>query len=891
MKDLVKTEGKQILIVDKVGILGERLCQKLSQDLVVVYVSQKKPGLENTIFVPYGSNIPIIPDNNYSHILVIDDGIVTAGFLSEFIKKAEKDRSLFIFTISLSKANEKIIKSVTSYKRAKVAVIGDIFAKDIYPPFIYRAIKFGKIQLLDDGLSKTYPVFLEDVISGIIKLALEPDTFSSIFYIFPKHPPTQLSLARMIQKANPTVQIDFIKGSPKKEQGIFLPANGRYLLVDNYPLEKKIRQLDIEGLSQARLPQAATLASLRSGQGAGKKTNLKKGTKKLALIALLISFIFFLTLPIIATLLFSLLGFAMLESTRTAIENGNLVDAQKSTKSSRAFFYLAKMTSRPLLAEARFIGKEESLGPIIKKINLGYDLSQVAAYGLDAARILSKVSMGKSKNAKEDFIKGASLLKNAIVIFRQKEAEGIPADLLIKTKSVDNLIRIVENTIDVLPSIFGLDGEKTYLVLFQNNMELRPGGGFIGSYGLLTFDAVRVTDFSIHDVYDADGQLREHVEPPYAIRRHLHLPNWYLRDSNFDVDFARAASSSALLLSKELGKRVDGVIGIDVSFAKSILEAIGPVYVLDYKKTVTSSNFFKLAASHAEKEFFPGSRQKKDFLRSLFNSMQLNTALRENLPYLSLAKTISESMLKKHLLFAFNDKYIQDIFTVNGWSSTLWEVPSGTSLWDNRKEKSGSINDFLGINEANLGVNKANYFVKREIFHSVNIDNEGKIIGEIKIEYENSSNSWPGGDYINYLRVVLPLDTTLLSISFDGVSQEIIPAVTDPKVYEAKNFVKPLGLEVEEYDQEGKTIYGFIVNIEASKSKAIELKYAHPQKISLDSPNFSYNLRVFKQPGTDSYPYSFLFTYPKNLRIVSGLSSFSQMFSTDTELNLNFAQR
>lgn len=877
MKDLVKTEEKQILIVDKVGILGERLCQKLSQDLVVVYVSQKKPGLENTIFVPYGSNIPIIPDNNYSHILVIDDGIVTAGFLSEFIKKAEKDRSLFIFTISLSKANEKIIKSVTSYKRAKVAVIGDIFAKDIYPPFIYRAIKFGKIQLLDDGLSKTYPVFLEDVISGIIKLALEPDTFSSIFYIFPKHPPTQLSLARMIQKANPTVQIDFIKGSPKKEQGIFLPANGRYLLVDNYPLEKKIRELDIEGLSRAHLV---------------KQVNLKpKGTKKLALIALLVSFIFFLTLPIITTLLFSLLGFAMLESTKTQIENGNLVDAQKSTKSSRAFFYLAKMTSRPLLAEARFIGKEESLDPIIKKINLGYDLSQVAAYGLDAARILSKVSMGKSKNAKEDFIKGASLLKNAIVIFRQKEAEGIPGDLLIKIKSMDSLIRIVENTIDVLPSIFGLDGEKTYLVLFQNNMELRPGGGFIGSYGLLTFDAVRVTDFSIHDVYDADGQLREHVEPPYAIRRHLHLPNWYLRDSNFDVDFARAASSSALLLSKELGKRVDGVIGIDVSFAKSILEAIGPVYVLDYKKTVTSSNFFKLAASHAEKEFFPGSRQKKDFLRSLFNSMQLNTALRENLPYLSLAKTISESMLKKHLLFAFNDKYIQDIFTVNGWSSTLWEVPSGTSLWDNRKEKSGSINDFLGINEANLGVNKANYFVKREIFHSVNIDNEGKIMGEIKIKYENSSNSWPGGDYINYLRVVLPLDTTLLSISFDGVSQEIVAAVTDPLIYEAKDFVKPLGLEVEGYDQEEKTIYGFIVNIEASKSKTIEVKYSLPQKISLDSPNFSYNLRVFKQPGTDSYPYSFLFTYPKNLRIVSGLPSFFQMQSSDIELNLNFAQR
>ncbi len=43
---------------------------------------------------------------------------------------------------------------------------------------------------------------------------------------------------------------------------------------------------------------------------------------------------------------------------------------------------------------------------------------------------------------------------------------------------------------DRLPSILGKDGRKTYLVLFQNNMELRPTGGFIGSFGLFTFDRI-----------------------------------------------------------------------------------------------------------------------------------------------------------------------------------------------------------------------------------------------------------------------------------------------------------------------------------------------------------------------------------------------------------------
>jgi len=48
-------------------------------------------------------------------------------------------------------------------------------------------------------------------------------------------------------------------------------------------------------------------------------------------------------------------------------------------------------------------------------------------------------------------------------------------------------------------------------------MELRPGGGFIGSYAILSVDKGKITNFKIYDVYDADGQLKNHIEPPFAI--------------------------------------------------------------------------------------------------------------------------------------------------------------------------------------------------------------------------------------------------------------------------------------------------------------------------------------------------------------------------------------
>src|SRR5258706_13230411 len=132
-------------------------------------------------------------------------------------------------------------------------------------------------------------------------------------------------------------------------------------------------------------------------------------------------------------------------------------------------------------------------------------------------------------------------------------------------------------------------------------MELRPGGGFIGSYGLLTVDKGKIISFSIHNVSEADDQLKGHIEPPFQIRRYLNQQHWHLRDSNFDVDFLKDASQVAYFLQLETGQQIDGVIGLDLSFVKLVIQALGNVTVPEYAETITSDNFFQAAQSHAIK--------------------------------------------------------------------------------------------------------------------------------------------------------------------------------------------------------------------------------------------------------------------------------------------------
>jgi len=50
----------------------------------------------------------------------------------------------------------------------------------------------------------------------------------------------------------------------------------------------------------------------------------------------------------------------------------------------------------------------------------------------------------------------------------------------------------VRALLEVLPGVLGSDGTKKYLILFQNDKELRPTGGFWTAYAILTLEDGRI---------------------------------------------------------------------------------------------------------------------------------------------------------------------------------------------------------------------------------------------------------------------------------------------------------------------------------------------------------------------------------------------------------------
>jgi hypothetical protein len=430
----------------------------------------------------------------------------------------------------------------------------------------------------------------------------------------------------------------------------------------------------------------------------------------------------------------------------------------------------------------------------------------------------------------------------------------------------------------ILPDFVGTDGtKKEYLMLFQNESELRPTGGFIGSYGLLSFEKGKLTDFQIKDVYEADGQLKGHVEPPWEIKTYLNEANWYMRDANWNADFTKTSDDIQWFLDKETNQKVDGVIGIDLAVAKSMLEATGEIYIPDFKEKINKDNLYEQAEFYAETKFFPGSVQKASFLgavgKQLFEEIKnLKTDKRA-----LLLQSIIDLLERNEIQIALNNKDSAKIVSDLGGDGKIYNGQCGV---DN------CVTDYLYLVEANLGVNKANYFLNRSVEQAIDIS-QNSISRVVKINYENTAknSNWPGGDYKNYLRVYVPTDVNITQISVaDGDNPN------NKKIYTNDELrIKDIGSKKE---------IGFLVTVPVTKRRVVEIRYA--SNITIDSKkNFSYVNYVQRQPGSGETGLVSLISFPDGWQpiqvqpaanLVGGKLLFNQKLDRDIKMGVELGR-
>jgi hypothetical protein len=393
--------------------------------------------------------------------------------------------------------------------------------------------------------------------------------------------------------------------------------------------------------------------------------------------------------------------------------------------------------------------------------------------------------------------------------------------------------------IDQIPRV--LD-DKNYIIVLQNNYEIRPSGGFMGSYVVVETQRTGIGAINFQDIYVPDGQLIGHVDPPMPIQQSFQQGWWKLRDSNYDPDFNVAGEQIAWFFD-QAGQKVDGVIAVNLPLASKILHIMGPVKLVDYPETITGDNLYSLAQAYAEVNFFPGSTQKRDFLGAVGKELVNNVKNISPTKALKLTKLMFGELKNHHILIWVKDPVIQNEIKFRGWDGGLGD-------------SAGS--DYLYIVDTNLSANKSNCCVNRSVNHQINDTSHNlEIVWKNESKYHNPLPPvfW-GGDYNNFVRVILPEGANIKNISVNAQPIEFTKAY----LWQSK-------IEYEKYILEtrpGFTIIGFWAFAYAGESTTATINYELPTNNSA--------ILVKRQPGLDSFQYRLT---------VDGIERVSKLFTND----------
>lgn len=401
---------------------------------------------------------------------------------------------------------------------------------------------------------------------------------------------------------------------------------------------------------------------------------------------------------------------------------------------------------------------------------------------------------------------------------------------------------------EFLLDLLGTRKTKRYLMLFQNNLELRASGGFLGSLALVDVANGTVTKLEVPSggTYDYQGQLSERVIAPEPL--HLVNPHWQLQDANWWPDFPTSAKKVLWFYEKSGGPTVDGVIAMTPELLVRLLQVTGPIDMTEkYGVVIDADNVISetLLAIDAEKE---GSKPKQiigDLLPRILDTL-FTAKIHDQLSVLA---TFGASLNERHLMFFFPDVEKQQQNIELGWGGAI--IPA--------------VKDYLMVADTNIGGGKTDGVIDETIEHRADIKADGTVevtVSVTRTHHGDPSDKFTGTRNVDYMRFYVPKGSVLKSatgferidpkrfqLPDEGyVQDELVRAVEGNPIIDAAS-----GTFIGE--QFGKTVFANWVGVGPGEAARVSMSYTLPFRLNVKdgwwkSSSDTYSVLFQKQPGT-----------------------------------------
>ncbi len=258
-----------------------------------------------------------------------------------------------------------------------------------------------------------------------------------------------------------------------------------------------------------------------------------------------------------------------------------------------------------------------------------------------------------------------------------------------------NKTSIVQKNYDTLLSIFWNNTTRRYLVVFQNNDEIRPTGWFMWSTATITIKNWEIIDIENSDIYAHEWNINKVYNDKIKAPEWLNQITWtfWLRDANYFPEFKQSSNTIKSFLDK-IDYNIDWIIYINQNVILDLLENIWNVKSEVLWMNINDKNFSLVISTLVEAKVFKVWTlwTPKQILFDF--AWELYKTLKEEWNYYDYFKIVSNHIKNRDIVFySFRSEENSLLWKlginwdVNYKDNFDFNYPVFTSIWWNKTDR------------------------------------------------------------------------------------------------------------------------------------------------------------------------------------------------------------
>ncbi len=422
-------------------------------------------------------------------------------------------------------------------------------------------------------------------------------------------------------------------------------------------------------------------------------------------------------------------------------------------------------------------------------------------------------------------------------------------------------LETASRTVNAVSDVIGSSTLRRYLILFQNNSELRPTGGFIGSYALVDVmnGQLKKVEIPPGGPYDLRAGFHERLNPPQPLR--LIASRWEFQDANWWADFPTSARKLLWFYEKAGGPTVDGVIAINASLLPRLLSFSSPLELKQYGKTLDQGNVLDELQRVVEVEYDRADNKPKQIIADAF-PLLLDSLLNmksETIP--QILSTLFDALSRREIQLYFRNEDYQSL----------------ARLFDIAGEMKNFSPDYNMIVSTNIGGAKTDAVIDTDVTRELRVESDGSLIVSLTLHRSHrglQGNLFTGVQHNDYVRFYAPVGSKLISAAgFDSFGENGLKPLTvnytddQDILLSQKDSTHSEAMNIDTWKEQGKGVFGGWILTKPSSTKEVTLTYVLPYRFDElfeDGRNGMYAVLFQRQSGSTVSEVRSIFEIPVN---------------------------